>query len=442
MLFQDLPAELLQKILVQAILARGVKRGLRLRLVCKLFSHKIQPALFESRLLDDFYVEAVAPNWYIQNNHGASAFFHSYLVYRVQNETSPHQRRFLNIYQVSERVCEESSANANLVTTIETLCWPALHEAMKPSTNTKIEKDPLSPGLDLLCAAAYLNLIPLAKRLLQEGHRPTCESHLFSSPMRLAAWAGNADMMKLFQENLPEYDEKGLRDSLMGVAIRGDIKLARLATYPPSRATPDSTDIAGQQFGNMDRQESAGNALSCAQWSTRDIEVYQYFESFFAKPDELNFNLTKHARLGNLEMTRYLLDEGADIRGTMGRWGNPLCCACRGCHEDIVGLLLERGANPNYGGDEERVQGRNPIVTAAKAGSLAIVRKLIDHGVDLSLPRQGYSALRAAVLLEHTAMVKLLLERGVGLEKKERLLELARSKGLDSMIEVLQEEGT
>jgi hypothetical protein len=60
----------------------------------------------------------------------------------------------------------------------------------------------------------------------------------------------------------------------------------------------------------------------------------------------------------------------------------------------------------------------------------------------LSLPRQGYSALRAAVLLEHTAMVKLLLERGVGLEKKERLLELARSKGLDSMIEVLQEEGT
>jgi hypothetical protein len=277
----------------------------------ELFSHKIQPALFESRLLDDFDVEAVAPNWY--------------LVYRVQNETSPHQRRFLNIYQVSERVCEESSANANLVTTIETLCWPALHEAMKPSTNTKIEKDPLSPGLDLLCAATYLNLIPLAKRLLQEGHRPTCESHLFSSPMRLAAWAGNADMMKLFQENLPEYDEKGLRDSLMGVAIRGDIKLARLATYPPSRATPDSTDIAGQQFGNMDRQESAGNAPSCAQWSTRDIEVYQYFESFFAKPDELNFNLTKHARLGNLEMTRYLLDAGADIRGTMGRWGNPLC---------------------------------------------------------------------------------------------------------------------
>ncbi len=46
------------------------------------------------------------------------------------------------------------------------------------------------------------------------------------------------------------------------------------------------------------------------------------------------------------------------------------------------------------------------------------------------------------MLLEHTAMVKLLLERGVGLEKKERLLELARSKGLDSMIEVLQEEGT
>ena len=209
--------------------------------------------------------------------------------------------------------------------TIESLCWPALQAAMKPSTNTKIEKEPLSPGLDLLCAAAYLNLIPLAKRLLQEGHRPTSDSHLFSSPMRLAAWAGNTNMIELFQENLPEYDEKGLRDSLLGVAIRGDIKLARIAIYPPSRTSPNSTNVAGQQFGKMDHREGAGKALNFALRFTRDIEVFQYFESFFAKPGGVIVPLLKHARLGNLEMTRYFLDAGADIRGMMGRWGNPLC---------------------------------------------------------------------------------------------------------------------
>jgi len=245
-------------------------------------------------------------------------------VYRVQNETSPHQRRFLDIRQVSERICAETSADANLVTTIEALCWPALQKAMKPSTNNIIKKELLSPGLDLLCAAAYLNLISTAKRLLQEGYRPTSESHLFSSPMRLASWAGNTHMIKLFQEDLPDIEGKALRDSLMGAAIRGDIKIARLAIYPPSRTTPDSKDFAGQQFGKVDRLGSAGNALCFAQWSCRDIEVYQYFENFFAKPDDITLALTKNARLGNVEMVRYLLNRGADTRGTTGRWGNPL----------------------------------------------------------------------------------------------------------------------
>lgn len=265
-------------------------------------------------------------DWYIQKDYGASAFWHSYLVYRVQNETSTGQRHFLDIRRVSEEICEEGTAQLDLTTTIEALCWPALQDAMWHSyPRGATTKKPSSPGLDLLCAAAYLNVIPLAKRLLQEGHRPTSVSHIFSfSPMGLAAWAGNAEMMQLFQENLPEYDENGMRDSLIGVAIRGDIMLARLAIYPPSRATPDSTDVAGQQFGKLDRG-FVGMGMSHAQRSTRNVELYQYFEGFFAKPDDLKFTLVKNAHIGNLEMVRYLLDAGADIRGTMGRFGNPLC---------------------------------------------------------------------------------------------------------------------
>ena len=37
-------------------------------------------------------------------------------------------------------------------------------------------------------------------------------------------------------------------------------------------------------------------------------------------------------------------------------------------------------------------------------------------------------------------MVKLLLELGAGLGDREQILDLARSEGLDSMVEVLQEE--
>jgi hypothetical protein len=422
------------------------------------FSQEIQPAIFESRLLDDLYTEKVLSDWYIKNDHGASKFWHSYLVYRVQNEIhKPSHRRYLNIGLVAERVCEETGADVGA--TIETLCWPALQQGTNPGSNSKLEKELPSPDLDLLCAAAYLNLIPIAKRLLQEGHSPHSKSLLFSSPMKLAAWAGNAQMLEIFQDHVPEiegldpalvfnYNWRGKVGpaSISGAAIRGEIHMVRLAVYPPSRAAPDSTDFVGEAFRSVDRRSNTGNALSLAQLATRDVEVYKYLESFFSEPANLSYALAKHARLGNLEMVRHLLDSGADTRGVSGRNGNPLVEACRRCHEDVVDLLLERGADPNFDGDEERIQGSNPIAIAAASGSLAIVRKLLGHGADLCHEdvgiEMGYHALYAAVHLEHTDMVKFLVAAGVDLRVYGRtILKSALSQGLDSMVEILRGEG-
>jgi hypothetical protein len=326
------------------------------------------------------YTEKILSDWYIENYHGTSKFWHSYLVYRVQNEIhKPPQRRYLDIGLVAERVCGETGADVGA--TIEALCWPALQQGTNPGSNSTLEKGLPSPDLDLLCAAAYLNLIPMAKRLLQEGHSPHSKSLLFSSPMKLAAWAGNAQMLEIFQDHVPEME--GLDPalafnhnwrgkvgpaSIIGAAIRGDIDMVRLAVYPPSRAAPDNTDFVGEAFGSVGRCGSTGNALSLAQWATRDVEVHKYLESFFSEPANLSYALAKHARLGNLEMVRHLLDAGADTRGTSGRDGNPLVEACRRCHEDVVDLLLERGADPNFDGDEERTQGSNPIAIAAASG--------------------------------------------------------------------------
>ncbi|KAI9652384.1 MAG: hypothetical protein M1829_001659 [Trizodia sp. TS-e1964] len=458
MLLFDFPAELVSKILLHAVLARGITRALRLRLVCKRFSQEIKPALFESRLLDDFYTEKVLSDWYIENDHGASKFWHSYLVYRVQNKIAkPSQRRYLDIRLIAERVCEETGADVGA--TVETLCWPALQQSMNPSINSRLENEPPSPDLDLLCAAAYLNLIPIAKWLLLEGHSPHSKSVLFSSPMELAAWAGNAQMLEIFQDHVQEIEDldpaarfsrnwrgKVGPASIRGAAIRGDVDMVRLAVYPPSRAAPDSTDFVSEAIGSVNRVSSTGNALCLAQWATRDVEVFKYLERFFSKPSDLSYILAKHARLGNLEMVRYLLDAGADTRGVCGRDANPLIVACRRCHEEVVDLLLERGADPNFDGDRERGQQGNPIAKAAASGSLVIVRKLLSHGADLchenaGIP-MGYHALYWAVRLEHTSMVKFLVAAGVDLGiYGETILETAQSLGLDSMVEVLRGEG-
>lgn len=420
------------------------------------FSHEIQSAIFVSRLLDCFYTEKILFDWYIENDYGASKVWHSYLVYRVQNNGKPPQRRYSDIHQVAERICEETSSDMGF--TVEALCWPALQQGTNSGSDSTLEEKPPSPRLDLLCAAAYLNLIPLAKQLLEEGYSPHSESRLFSSPMQLAAWAGNATMLEFFQEHVPEMEGfdptlvfnhkwrgKLGPTSIKGAARRGDIDMLRLATYPPSRAAPDSTDFVREPFGRVDRR-STGNALSLAQWATRNTEVYKYLENFFAEPADLSHALVKHARLGHLDMVRYLLDAGADTRGISRRDGNPLVEASRRCHENVADLLLERGTDPNFNGDNDRVQGDSAIVAAARSGSLVIVRKLIDHGADLSRMdmgiEMGYRALHAAVQLEHTNMVKFLLASGVDLvEYRESLLKSALTKGLDSMVELLQGKG-
>jgi len=421
------------------------------------FSQEIPSSIFDSRLLDSFSTWKVLSDWYIENDYGASEFWHSYLVYRVQKSVKPPQRRYSDIHQVAERICEDTGAD--MEATVEALCWPALVQGTNPGSNSTLEKEPPNPRLDLLCAAAYLNLIPLAKQLLQEGYSPHSESHLFSSPMQLAAWAGNALMLELFQVHVPEME--GLDPTLAfnrkwrgkvgpasvkGAATRGDIDMVRLAVYPPSRAAQDSTDFAGEPFGHVGRISSTGNALCLAQRATRDIEVYKYLENFFAEPDDLSPALAKHARLGNLDMVRYLLDAGADTRGTYGRNRDPLVEACRRCHESVVDLLLERGADPNFDGDKDRVGGGNPIAAAARSGSLIIVRMLIDHGAELSRMdmgiEMGFRALHAAVLLEHTSMVKVLLASGVdSVIYRELLLKSALANGFDSMVEILQGEG-
>jgi len=301
-------------------------------------------------------------------------------------------------------------------------------------------------------------LIPIAKRLLQEGHSPHSESNLFSSPMKLAAWAGNAQMLEIFQEHVPELENfdpflvvnrnwrgKVGPASIRGAAIRGDIEMVRLAVYPPSRAALDSTDFVGKAFGSIDCN-SIGNALASAQLDTRNVEVYKYLDSFFSEPQDVSYALAVHAHLGNLEMVRHLLDSGADTRGVSGRIGNPLVEACRRCHEDVIDLLLERGADPNFEGDEERSIAGNPTVTAAAKGSLVIVRKLIDHGADFDYGYEGIEmgqlALDAAVHLEHTTMVKFLVAAGVDLGVNgESIMRSASSQGLESMVEVLRGEG-
>ena len=117
-------------------------------------------------------------------------------------------------------------------------------------------------------------------------------------------------------------------------------------------------------------------------------------------------------------MVQYYLDNGVDVNSP---WrydrATALCISAQSCQEDVVDILLARGADPNLKAEEYSQFTALPL--AASAGSLSMVRKLLDHG---AYPNEKMNALIRlpaiwyAVATEHTAMLHLLESRGASFD--------------------------
>lgn len=410
--------------------------------------------------------EITAETWRIQNQHGAETFWHSYFVYRVHTETDPGMGRLLEIRNIAGLICAETGAD--LSTTIDGLCWLGLQYAFPIKKiadvwkGRHIQAQQLNAGLNLLSVTAYFNLIPLAQKLLLEGHVPFEHNFVFPAPMEVAASAGNADMLQLFQENLLDIDPDPMEEkwlgkvqpcAIFGAALRGDVSILKLAIYPHSRESQDSTLLESQAHETLDRESHLGRWLVRAQASTRSLECHQYLESFFAKPldgEEMESQLTKHAMWGNVNMVRYLLGRDVPINGfiiDMNRYETPLVMAAQKCQEEVVNLLLERGADPSFQAEVSTRWTALPI--AASSGSLKIVRKLLGHGAHANEVVQSgvrLPALFYAVAIEHTAMINMLIGAGASFDDYDGwvgkyALEISEELGMDSMVDMMRNHG-
>ena len=108
-------------------------------------------------------------------------------------------------------------------------------------------------------------------------------------------------------------------------------------------------------------------------------------ESVPASRTEAIETLLRAAEQGRAERVAQVLDahpdivnERAELSGHAGK-RSALHFAMIGIHEDVVVVLLARGADPNLrdNGDEAM-----PLHFAAEKGQLGVVRKLIEHGAD------------------------------------------------------------
>ncbi len=162
---------------------------------------------------------------------------------------------------------------------------------------------------------------------------------------------------------------------------------------------------------------------------------------------ELNNALIFAGNSGGLNLVKYLLSNGANIKAKTDGGMTVLMTAVESGNLDLVKYLLSKGANLKAKTDD----GTTVLMFAAEKGNLELVKYLILKGVDINAKRFGdLTFLHDVAWFGHRELVKFLVSKGANINAKDgygatalfRLsergdLELVKyliSKGADSKI--------
>jgi ankyrin repeat protein len=131
-------------------------------------------------------------------------------------------------------------------------------------------------------------------------------------------------------------------------------------------------------------------------------------ESKFGRVIEKTPNPLYYAALVGLEdLVRLLLDKGADVNAQGGRYGNALQAASWRRHEQVVKTLLDKAADVNA---QSREYG-NALQAASEGGHEQVVKTLLDKGAEVKAPdRICRTTLLLAAENGNEAIVSLLLK--------------------------------
>src|SRR2546421_4340285 len=258
-----------------------------------------------------------------------------------------------------------------------------------------------------------------------------CEYN-YTPPIHFAIREGHLPVVRYLLEQGadPTYRTYPFQDSLLTMARdREHHDVAQFLLDFLSRRFPVVEGLAdflqAAQFGDLNRVQST---------LARDPSLAR------ASDDTGDTALHKAAEGGHLDIVQALLEAGANIDAVRADGMRPINCALRlrkstDTHAgNLVDVLLARGATYNIYiaavlGDRDYVKNAllrdpalanfddtshsRPISAAARRNDLEMVKLLLDHGADPSLPEKGAplgEALWIAVYQRQPEMAKLLLD--------------------------------
>ncbi|HEX6997731.1 MAG TPA: ankyrin repeat domain-containing protein [Gammaproteobacteria bacterium] len=119
---------------------------------------------------------------------------------------------------------------------------------------------------------------------------------------------------------------------------------------------------------------------------------------------------------GRRDIAIELIEAGADVNAAQGDGTTPLHWAVYRLDEELVRLLLARGA----AADVRNRYGSSPLAEAVKAADPVLVKLLLDAGADVDAPNaDGQTTLMLNARTGSVEVAKLLLERGADVNARE-----------------------
>ena len=315
-------------------------------------------------------------------------------------------------------------------------------------------------GRTLLHQASRAGLLEIVQMLLARD-MPVDTSSALGTPLHEAAGAGHREIAELLMSKGAPADSKdgSNRTPLHMAADMGEIDMVKLLIV--KGADVNAADKRGRTPLALAKQEG-------------HMEVVNILQQHGAKE-------TLHGVVasGDVDEVKRLLSEGHDVNSRKSEGQTPLHMASRAGHDDIVKLLLARGADIEA---KEGKDGRTPLHLAALRarknvaetllaagadinsrndrwnstplhdatipGDMGVITMLVDKGADIKIMDIfGKMALHNAVEFNRPEVVKFFLARGADVNQirgegyESTPLHMAAGSGNKDMIELLLANG-
>lgn len=399
-------------------------------------------------------------------------FADKYVAHRVLNEPDHGRPGLVFIRKVAECLCQANSDGRGISDFVQELSQLLSGGGMNNVAILWSIKNPLHFQGETLednvnIAALYTGVASIVEKLVLDQKLGITKSWLFGPARHYTCL----------------YDNERMIDATVGTSTLGlEVELRRDMLHVAAEAGKmacvnfiwnSNTDNWPWEFVRRGESRNAKrNEIALAQLETPSPEVFEFLmekrriHCTTRQYDEKKYTrfLCSCAHKGWTDMASRYLDLGASIEGltpvpgfVIGEWEErPLINACRYGFEDLVDLLLARGADTS----------RPVLECAARKGKLSIVRKLLDHNAEigqslLEAAKKGWGdivqellscgaridsdlqpLLLAAIEQEHTSMFHLLvqsshekLDGAIAIE----CLRFAHEKGLESMARLVEE---